>query len=79
MTVISDYGHHPTEVRATIRAVKSGWEADLNRLHVVFQPHRFSRTKECFVDFLTGKEPESVERIGAFKSLGLSVEPHLSH
>jgi UDP-N-acetylmuramate--alanine ligase len=53
ITVISDYGHHPTEVRATLRAVRSGWESDLNRLHVVFQPHRYSRTKECFADFLT--------------------------
>ncbi|UFS71632.1 UDP-N-acetylmuramate--L-alanine ligase [Geomonas sp. RF6] len=47
--VVDDYGHHPTEVRATLAAAKSGWE---KRLVVVFQPHRYSRTKELFEDFV---------------------------
>lgn len=51
-TVISDYGHHPTEIKATVRAVRAAWGEDLGRLRVVFQPHRYSRTRDCFFDFL---------------------------
>ena len=47
--VVDDYGHHPTEVRATLAAAKGGWD---RRLVVVFQPHRYSRTKELFEDFV---------------------------
>lgn len=53
ITVISDYGHHPTEIKATLSAVKAAWAADSGRLWVVFQPHRYSRTKDCFADFLS--------------------------
>ncbi|MBN8548101.1 MAG: UDP-N-acetylmuramate--L-alanine ligase [Deltaproteobacteria bacterium] len=52
ITVMNDYGHHPTEVAATLAAVKSGFGADLNRLHVIFQPHRYTRTRDCFNDFI---------------------------
>ena len=48
--VVDDYGHHPTEVRATLSAAKSGWD---RRLVVVFQPHRYTRTKELFEEFVT--------------------------
>ena len=48
--VVDDYGHHPTEVRATLAAAKSGWD---RRLVVVFQPHRYTRTKELFEEFVT--------------------------
>jgi UDP-N-acetylmuramate--alanine ligase len=47
--VVDDYGHHPTEIRATLGAAKAGWD---RRLVVVFQPHRYSRTKELFEDFV---------------------------
>jgi UDP-N-acetylmuramate--alanine ligase len=47
--VVDDYGHHPTEIRATLAAAKGGWD---RRLVVVFQPHRYSRTKELFEDFV---------------------------
>lgn len=53
VTVISDYGHHPTEIVATIQAVRDGWSGRLKTLHVVFQPHRFSRTRDCFEGFKT--------------------------
>ena len=46
--VVEDYGHHPTEVRATIAAARLGG----GRVHVIFQPHRHSRTSECFTDFV---------------------------
>jgi UDP-N-acetylmuramate--alanine ligase len=41
--VVDDYGHHPTEIRATLQAARQ-WMGGKGRLHVVFQPHRYSRT-----------------------------------
>lgn len=46
--VIDDYGHHPTEIRATIKALK---EVDERPLCVVFEPHRYSRTKNFWEEF----------------------------
>jgi UDP-N-acetylmuramate--alanine ligase len=48
--VVDDYGHHPAEIRATLAAAKSGWSE--RRLVVAFQPHRYTRTKELFDDFV---------------------------
>ena len=48
--LIDDYGHHPTEVGATIKAIRSGWPE--KRLVVLFQPHRYSRTRDLFEDFV---------------------------
>ncbi|MDD5491345.1 MAG: UDP-N-acetylmuramate--L-alanine ligase [bacterium] len=48
VVVMDDYGHHPTEIRATLDAVKRYWKG---RLVVVFQPHRFSRTKLLAEEF----------------------------
>ena len=48
--LVDDYGHHPTEVRATIQAVRDGWPG--TRLVMVFQPHRFSRTRDFYDDFV---------------------------
>ncbi|MBE9547641.1 MAG: UDP-N-acetylmuramate--L-alanine ligase [Proteobacteria bacterium] len=49
--VVDDYGHHPTEIRATLTAARQVWNK--RRLIVVFQPHRYTRTKALFDDFLT--------------------------
>lgn len=49
--VVDDYGHHPTEIRATLDAIKQAWPQ--KRLIVLFQPHRFSRTKALFKEFQT--------------------------
>ncbi len=49
--VVDDYGHHPTEIRATLDAVRQGWPD--RRLVVAFQPHRYSRTQALFDDFTT--------------------------
>ncbi len=51
ITVVDDYGHHPTEIRATLSAIKSAWPD--KRLVVLFQPHRYSRTKGLFKEFIT--------------------------
>jgi UDP-N-acetylmuramate--alanine ligase len=48
--VVDDYGHHPEEVRATLRAAREGFD---RRLVVAFQPHRFTRTRDLFNDFLS--------------------------
>src|SRR5512145_2128740 len=48
--VVDDYGHHPAEVRATLAAARAGWQ---RRVVTVFQPHRYSRTKALFDEFLT--------------------------
>ena len=47
--LIDDYGHHPREVAATLEAIKNG--RPNNRLVVVFQPHRYTRTRDLFDDF----------------------------
>ena len=48
--LVDDYGHHPVEVAATIRAVRDGWPD--RRLLMVFQPHRYSRTRDLYEDFV---------------------------
>jgi UDP-N-acetylmuramate--alanine ligase len=48
--VVDDYGHHPKEIKATLSGAKGSWN---KRLIVVFQPHRYTRTKLLFNDFLT--------------------------
>lgn len=47
--LVDDYGHHPTEVDVTIQAARSGWED--KRLVMIFQPHRYSRTRDLYDDF----------------------------
>ncbi|WP_052093829.1 UDP-N-acetylmuramate--L-alanine ligase [Colwellia psychrerythraea] len=50
MVLIDDYGHHPSEVKATILAMRQGWPD--KRLVMVFQPHRYSRTRDLYEDFV---------------------------
>lgn len=47
-TLVDDYAHHPTELQAAINACRGGWD---NRLVVVFQPHRYSRTRDLYDEF----------------------------
>ena len=49
LLLIDDYAHHPTELAATLQAIRDGWPG--RRLVVVFQPHRYSRTRDLFEDF----------------------------
>ncbi len=48
--LIDDYGHHPSEVAATIAAVRAGWPE--RRLIMCYQPHRYSRTRDLYEDFV---------------------------
>jgi UDP-N-acetylmuramate--alanine ligase len=50
VTVVDDYGHHPTEIRETLKAARQVWK---NKIIAVFQPHRYSRTKALFTEFTT--------------------------
>jgi UDP-N-acetylmuramate--alanine ligase len=49
-TVIDDYGHHPVEMAATLAAARGAFPG--RRLVLAFQPHRYSRTRDCFEDFV---------------------------
>ncbi|NLF24755.1 MAG: UDP-N-acetylmuramate--L-alanine ligase [Deltaproteobacteria bacterium] len=93
VTVINDYAHHPTEIKASLRAVQDGWKNEMGRLHVVFQPHRYTRTRDCFVDYLesfsdadhlivTDIYPASeapIEGVSAEQLCRAMVHPHLEH
>ncbi|MAP19631.1 UDP-N-acetylmuramate--L-alanine ligase [Marisediminitalea sp.] len=50
VTLVDDYGHHPTEVAATIAAARNNWPSQ--RLVMVYQPHRYSRTRDLYEDFV---------------------------
>jgi UDP-N-acetylmuramate--alanine ligase len=51
VTIVDDYGHHPTEIAATLAAAKSGYPD--RRVVLVFQPHRYTRTRDLLDDFAT--------------------------
>jgi len=53
VSVIDDYGHHPTEIRATLAAAR---ECGYRKVHVVFQPHRYTRTQSLMDEFATAFE-----------------------
>src|SRR5664280_2098014 len=58
VTVIDDYGHHPTEIRATLAAAR---QCGFGRLHVIFQPHRYTRTQLLLEEFSTAfRDADSV-------------------
>ena len=50
VSVIDDYGHHPTEIKATLAAAR---QCGFRKIHVVFQPHRYTRTRDLMGEFVT--------------------------
>ena len=48
--LVDDYGHHPREVAAVIKAVRAGWPE--RRLVMLYQPHRYTRTRDLYEDFV---------------------------
>jgi UDP-N-acetylmuramate--alanine ligase len=60
ISVIDDYGHHPTEIRATLAAAK---QCGFRKIHVIFQPHRYTRTKELMEEFTTAFSDADTLRI----------------
>jgi UDP-N-acetylmuramate--alanine ligase len=70
VAVIDDYGHHPTEIRATLHAAR---ECNYRQVHVIFQPHRYSRTRDLMDEFLTAfEEANTVEMLDIYAA---SEEP----
>jgi UDP-N-acetylmuramate--alanine ligase len=49
ITLVDDYGHHPREIAATVQAARESWPD--RRLAMVYQPHRYTRTRDLFTDF----------------------------
>ena len=50
VTLVDDYGHHPTEVKATLAAARANWPN--KRIFIIFQPHRYTRTRDLYEDFV---------------------------
>ena len=48
VSVIDDYGHHPTEIKATLAAAR---QCGFGKIHVIFQPHRYTRTRDLIEEF----------------------------
>ena len=63
--LIDDYGHHPTEIAATLEAVRQGWPG--RRLVLAFQPHRYSRTRDLLDDF--GRVLERLRRAAGHRGV----------
>ena len=58
VTVVDDYGHHPTEIRATLAAAR---QCGFGKVHVIFQPHRYTRTQLLLEEFATAfRDADSV-------------------
>jgi UDP-N-acetylmuramate--alanine ligase len=70
VTVIDDYGHHPTEIVATLKAAR---DCGYAKLHVIFQPHRYTRTRDLLAQFATAfDEADSVQVLDIYAA---SEEP----
>ena len=70
VTVVDDYGHHPTEILATLKAAR---ECGYGRVHVLFQPHRFTRTRDLMTEFAGAfKDADFVEVLDIYAA---SEEP----
>jgi UDP-N-acetylmuramate--alanine ligase len=70
ITVVDDYGHHPTEIRATLAAAR---ECRPRKLHVVFQPHRYTRTRDLLEEF--GEAFTSADTVVVLPIYAASEEP----
>jgi UDP-N-acetylmuramate--alanine ligase len=72
VTVIDDYGHHPTEIRATLAAVR---DCRYARVHVLFQPHRYTRTDALMDDFARAfHQADSVHLMDIYAASELPIE-----
>ena len=70
VTVVDDYGHHPTEIVATLQAAR---ECGYKRVHVLFQPHRFTRTRDLMMEFAGAfRDADTVEVLDIYAA---SEEP----
>jgi UDP-N-acetylmuramate--alanine ligase len=70
VSVIDDYGHHPTEIRATLAAAR---QCGFRKVHVIFQPHRYTRTRDLMDDFATAFE--NADSLAVLDIYGASEQP----
>lgn len=75
IVVVDDYGHHPTEIRCTLAAAKTAWPG---RLIVLFQPHRYSRTKDLAQEFAEAFEQADVVYVTDIYAAGETPIPGIS-
>jgi len=73
--VYDDYGHHPTEVRATLSAARKAWPG---RIVAFFQPHRYSRTQDCYDDFVSAFDEADLLFLGDIYPAGEAPIPGIS-
>ena len=73
--VVDDYGHHPTEIRATLAASKSAWD---RRVVAVFQPHRYTRTRDLIEEFARAFDLADVVYVTDIYSAGETEIPGVS-
>lgn len=72
ITVVDDYGHHPTEIRATLAAAR---QCGFSRVHVIFQPHRYSRTQLLMDEFATAfHEADSLVLLDVYAASEIPIE-----
>jgi UDP-N-acetylmuramate--alanine ligase len=76
ITVVDDYGHHPTEIRATLSALRDAWPE--RRLVVMFQPHRYSRTKGLAEEFYTAFHEADILLLTEIYSAGETPIPDVT-
>jgi UDP-N-acetylmuramate--alanine ligase len=72
VTVIDDYGHHPTEIRATLAAAR---QCGYRKIHVIFQPHRYTRTRDLMDEFATAfGEADSLQVLDIYPASEQPIE-----
>jgi UDP-N-acetylmuramate--alanine ligase len=72
VTVVDDYGHHPTEILATLRAAR---ECGYSKVHVLFQPHRFTRTRDLMTEFAGAfKDADTVQVLDIYAASEQPIE-----
>jgi UDP-N-acetylmuramate--alanine ligase len=73
--VFDDYGHHPTEIKATLAAARKAWKG---RIVTCFQPHRYSRTQDCYQDFVKAFDDADVVYVADVYAAGEAPIPGIS-
>ncbi len=72
VSVIDDYGHHPTEIRATLSAAR---QCNFRKIHVLFQPHRYTRTRDLMGEFATAfQDADSLFVLDIYPASELPIE-----
>jgi UDP-N-acetylmuramate--alanine ligase len=72
VSVIDDYGHHPTEIRATLAAAR---QCGFGKIHVVFQPHRYTRTRDLMDEFATAfQDADSLAVLDIYAASELPID-----